>query len=60
MRINIIRLKSWMLIHMMLMNMFLIFIVTELIFQVIMLCITIYFLVCITENEVRTSDEARP
>jgi hypothetical protein len=51
MRINIFRLKTWMLIHMILMNLFLICIIPNLAFQFVMAIIIIYFLASITENK---------
>lgn len=57
MRINFIQLKSWMLTHMILMNVFLILLIEQSLFSIIMLCLTIYFMICIMENEIRFIDK---
>ena len=50
MKINIFRFKTWMLIHMSLMNIFLICLIRDYNFQSILSVITIYFMACITDN----------
>jgi len=50
MKTNFADFKNWMLIHMIIMNTFLIIIIQKKLFQIVMLIIIMYFYLCIIEN----------